>query len=71
MKRHQKADKFLKGTYWNGEKGCAVGCGLHSMSAWSAAFDYYADQVLKILKGKERNKGCMNSGPPQFIVKPS
>ena len=22
----QKADNFIKGSYWNGEKGCAVGC---------------------------------------------
>ena len=27
---HEKADEIIKGTYWEGGKGCAVGCTLHS-----------------------------------------
>lgn len=29
---HQKADNFIRGTYWNEGKGCAVGCSLESVS---------------------------------------
>jgi hypothetical protein len=31
LKKHQKADNFKKGGYWDGEKGCAVGCSLKSI----------------------------------------
>ena len=27
---HQRADQFAQGVYWDGERGCAVGCTLHS-----------------------------------------
>ena len=27
---HAKADDFIKGTYWENGKGCAVGCTIHS-----------------------------------------
>jgi len=27
---HAKADEFIKGIYWEGGKGCAVGCTIHS-----------------------------------------
>ena len=27
---HQKADEIIKGKYWEGGKGCAVGCTIHS-----------------------------------------
>lgn len=32
--KHQKADDFIRGTYWNVDKGkgCAVGCSLQSIS---------------------------------------
>ena len=32
LTRHQKADDFMRGGYWNGQKGCAVGCSLESVS---------------------------------------
>ena len=32
IKAHQKADNFLKGTYDEGQKGCAVGCSLKSVA---------------------------------------
>jgi hypothetical protein len=34
LKKHQKADRFLQGTYWNNEanRGCAVGCGIKSIN---------------------------------------
>src|SRR5689334_20093389 len=36
MKKHQKADAFLKGTYQQGNgksfRGCAVGCGINSIN---------------------------------------
>jgi len=32
LKIHQAADNFLKGTYWENGKGCAVGCSLKSVS---------------------------------------
>lgn len=31
LRAHQKADDFIKGSYWNGSKGCAVGCSLESI----------------------------------------
>jgi hypothetical protein len=31
LKKHQKADNFQKGGYWDGQKGCAVGCSLKSL----------------------------------------
>ena len=27
---HRKADEIIKGKYWEGGKGCAVGCAIHS-----------------------------------------
>lgn len=30
-KLHQLSDNFIKGSYDNGEKGCAVGCALKSV----------------------------------------
>jgi hypothetical protein len=32
LKKHQRADNFLRGTYWNGSKGCAVGCSIESIN---------------------------------------
>ena len=32
LKKHQKADRFIKGTYWDGKRGCSVGCSLQSIS---------------------------------------
>lgn len=26
VKKHEKADEIIKGIYWQGGKGCAVGC---------------------------------------------
>ncbi len=30
VRRHREADQLIKGTYWEGGKGCAVGCTVHS-----------------------------------------
>ena len=30
VKNHQKADELVHGRYWDGGKGCAVGCTIHS-----------------------------------------
>ena len=30
LREHVAADKLIKGSYWEGGKGCAVGCTLHS-----------------------------------------
>ena len=30
LKAHAKADEIIKGVYWEGGKGCAVGCTIHS-----------------------------------------
>jgi hypothetical protein len=30
VKAHAKADEIIKGVYWEGGKGCAVGCTIHS-----------------------------------------
>lgn len=34
MRGHQDADRFLRGTYWNGweSRGCAVGCSVESIT---------------------------------------
>src|ERR1700761_2407482 len=29
LRGHAKADEFIKGTYWERGKGCAVGCTIH------------------------------------------
>ena len=31
LKKHQKADNFIRGKYWSDGKGCAVGCSLKSL----------------------------------------
>ena len=30
MRAHQEADELIRGTYWEGGKGCAIGCTVHS-----------------------------------------
>ena len=30
VRQHRKADELIKGLYWQGGKGCAVGCTVHS-----------------------------------------
>ena len=30
LRAHAKADEIIKGRYWEGGKGCAVGCSIHS-----------------------------------------
>src|SRR6185295_6764033 len=30
VKEHQRLDQIIQGTYWDGAKGCAIGCVLHS-----------------------------------------
>jgi hypothetical protein len=32
LRKHQKHDDFVRGSYWNGEKGCAVGCSIKSIA---------------------------------------
>ena len=32
IRKHMEADNFIKGTYSNGRKGCAVGCSLKSVN---------------------------------------
>jgi hypothetical protein len=32
LKKHQEMDNFIRGNYWTGKKGCAVGCSLKSIS---------------------------------------
>jgi hypothetical protein len=32
LKAHHRADEIIKGTYWEDERGCCVGCTLHSDS---------------------------------------
>ena len=32
VKAHREADEIVKGTYWEGGKGCAVGCTIHGSS---------------------------------------
>ena len=33
MQAHRKADRIVQGTYWENGRGCAVGCGLHTVRA--------------------------------------
>ena len=33
MEGHREADRIVQGTYWENGRGCAVGCGLHSVRA--------------------------------------
>ena len=30
VKEHQRLDQIIQGTYWDGARGCAIGCVLHS-----------------------------------------
>ena len=30
VREHQRLDQIIQGTYWDGQKGCAIGCVLHS-----------------------------------------
>jgi hypothetical protein len=30
VKEHQRLDQIIQGTYWDGARGCAIGCALHS-----------------------------------------
>ena len=33
MQAHREADRIVQGTYWEDGRGCAVGCGLHTVRA--------------------------------------
>jgi hypothetical protein len=47
MKAHAVADRFIRVEYWNGEKGCAVGCGLKSISELKGLhFNKFNDHAL-------------------------
>lgn len=35
VRRHRMADQIVKGMYWEGGKGCAVGCTIHSGDHWT------------------------------------
>jgi hypothetical protein len=40
VRAHRKADQIMKGRYWEGGKGCAVGCTIHS-----AVHDAYEQEL--------------------------
>jgi hypothetical protein len=35
VRNHRLADQIVKGIYWEGGKGCAVGCTIHSSDHWT------------------------------------
>jgi hypothetical protein len=43
IKAHQEADNFIKGTYSDGEKGCAVGCSLKSIAKLKGIDLHFSD----------------------------
>ena len=61
---HQAADEIIKGKYWQGGKGCAVGCTIHSddhygyeheigVPAWLA---FLQDKIFEGLPNAESKK---------------
>jgi len=50
LKDHYEADEFIKGTYWEKGKGCAVGCTLHSGEHLAFETELGIPQVLARLE---------------------
>ena len=50
LKDHYKADEFIKGTYWENGKGCAVGCTVHSWEHLAFETELGIPQVLAKLE---------------------
>lgn len=49
---HIAADSLIKGTYWNGSKGCFIGCLTHSSSAAPAVERFgLTEPILRIAEG--------------------
>ena len=49
---HREADQLVKGRYWEGGKGCAVGCTVHSSSHAAYEKDLGIPQVLARLEDR-------------------
>lgn len=52
IRAHAKADEFIKGTYWEKGKGCAVGCTVHSSSHAAYETELGIPQWLAILEDR-------------------
>ena len=50
LKDHYKADEFIKGTFWENGKGCAVGCTVHSSNHLAFETELGIPQVLAKLE---------------------
>ncbi len=67
MTEHAKADEIIKGTGWDGGKGCFVGCALHEYNyskfpeglGWPTELGYLCDGIFE---------GLSNGDAKQFAV---
>lgn len=46
---HREADLLQRGTYWNGQRGCGIGCHAHHLSP--APSEYRSDQYRIVSRG--------------------
>ena len=51
LQAHYDADEIIKGKYWEGGKGCAVGCTIHSSNYSEYESRYGIPEMLARLKG--------------------
>jgi hypothetical protein len=70
LEAHAEADQFVKGTYWDHGKGCAVGCTIHSGNHVEYEKRFGIPQMLAHLEDcifEGLPNGCAKKWPVQFM----
>ena len=52
LRAHAKADQIIKGRYWKGGKGCAIGCTIHSSNPAEYETRFGIPQMLARLEDR-------------------
>src|ERR1700737_1043268 len=70
LRAHAKADEIEKGHYWDGGKGCAIGCTIHGSSHAKYEPAFGVPQMLALLEDtifEGLPNGAATAGPIEFI----
>lgn len=70
VKAHREADELIKGTYWEGGKGCAVGCSIHSSEHSAYEAELGIPQALARIEDwifEGLDNGHAQAWPGQFL----
>ena len=75
VRAHAKADEIIKGRYWEGGKGCAVGCTIHSGSHAAYETELGIPEALARLEDmlfEGQDNGAAKTFPARFLsaIKP-